>query len=55
MQATKWIADSEALKPRHYAIEYQPPVGYYLFVYEGKGCTHDYLQDTLEFAKRQAE
>ena len=29
-------------------------VGYYLFVYEGPRCTHDYLQDTLEQAREVA-
>jgi hypothetical protein len=25
--------------------------GFYLFVYEGTRCTHDYLQDSMELAK----
>ncbi len=28
--------------------------GYYLYVYDGERNTHDYLQDTLQFAKDQA-
>jgi hypothetical protein len=30
------------------------PVGFYLFVYEGALCTHDYVQDTIESAKELA-
>jgi hypothetical protein len=26
-------------------------VGYYLFVFEGERCSHDYLQDTIEKVK----
>jgi len=31
-----------------------PEVGWSLLVHEGERCTHDFLQDTLEIAKRQA-
>jgi hypothetical protein len=30
------------------------PVGFYLFVYEGTRCTHDYVQETIESAKESA-
>jgi hypothetical protein len=29
-------------------------VGYYLYVFDGNRCTHDYLQDTIDFAKHCA-
>lgn len=29
-------------------------IGYYLYVYDGDRCTHDYLQDTLAFAQDDA-
>ena len=32
-----------------------PEVGWYLYVYEGTKCTHDYLQDTKAIAMSQAE
>jgi hypothetical protein len=39
---------------RHFAIEYDGPAGYYLYVFEGERDIFDYLQDTLELAKEQA-
>ena len=51
----KWVADSEQLKPRHYVIEHDPAVGFYLFVFEGDESKYDYLQDTLDIAMSQAE
>jgi hypothetical protein len=36
-------------------IEHDPAVGWYLYVYQGGECTHDFLQDTLELAVEQAE
>jgi len=30
------------------------PVGFYLFVFQGGRCTHDYLQNDAEMAKRCA-
>ena len=29
-------------------------IGYYLYVYNGDRCTHDYLQDTLDLARECA-
>lgn len=29
-------------------------IGYYLYVYEGNRCTHDYLQDSLAAAQEEA-
>lgn len=29
-------------------------IGYYLYVYSGEQCTHDYLQDTMQGAKEHA-
>jgi len=44
----------------HYAdsrfvVERDDAVGWYLYVYHGDRCTHDYLQDTLELALEHAE
>ncbi len=50
----KWRAQSQALKPRTYEIEYDPLVGFYLYVFKNGKCTHDYLQDTLELTKEYA-
>ena len=36
-------------------VESTPEVGFYVYIYEGDRCTHDYLQDTLERAKSFAE
>ena len=32
----------------------RPEIGWYLYVFEGTKCTHDYLQDTEEKAKECA-
>ncbi len=50
----KWRADSECLKPRHYEIQHDPAVGFYLYVFEGSRCVRDHLQDTLEIAIESA-
>jgi hypothetical protein len=34
--------------------EDNPEVGFYLYVYEDEKCIRDYLQNTLEIAKRCA-
>ena len=40
---------------RHFRIEFGGEgIGYYLYVYDGEKCTHDYLQDTLAFAQADA-
>jgi hypothetical protein len=40
---------------RRFCIEFSGEgVGYYLYVYDGERCTHDYLQDTLAFAQADA-
>jgi len=46
----KWHANSKALDLRYYEIKHDPSVGFYLYVFEGKKCIRDYLQDTLELA-----
>ena len=46
----KWKATPEYLRPKHFEIERDPFVGFYLYVFEDDKCTHDYLQDTLEIA-----
>jgi hypothetical protein len=37
-----------------FEIEADSTVGFYLYVFDGDKCTHDYLQDTLDFAKQYA-
>lgn len=39
---------------RTFKIEQDEKVGFYLYAFEGDRCTHDYLQDTLAFAKECA-
>jgi hypothetical protein len=46
----KWRADSESLRPRYYEIKHDPPVGFYLYVFERGRCVEDHLQDSLEIA-----
>lgn len=50
----KWQANHHALKSRHYEIKQDSIVGFYLYVFEGDKCIHDYLQDTLETAMEYA-
>lgn len=45
----KWQAVSPFFTKR-YEIKYDPMVGFYLYVFEGDKCIHDYLQDTLDLA-----
>ncbi|MGL4347925.1 MAG: hypothetical protein ACRCSV_00480 [Chlamydiales bacterium] len=45
----KWQAVSQSFTKR-YEIKYDPMVGFYLYVFEGDKCIHDYLQDTLDLA-----
>jgi len=42
------------LGERTFEIARDGTVGWYLYVYVGDRCTHDYLQDTLEQAKSHA-
>jgi len=39
---------------RRFRIEQDGTAGFYIYAFEGEHCTHDYLQDTLEFAKKCA-
>ena len=50
----KWTARIERPKLMHFIIEYDDLVGYYLYAYENDINVADYLQDTLEVAKKQA-
>jgi hypothetical protein len=50
----KWRADSEKLRPRHFEIKKDSPVGFYLYVFEEDECVRDHLQDTLEIAMESA-
>ena len=34
-----------------FEIEEDSNVGFYVYVFDGDKCTHDYLQDTFELAK----
>jgi hypothetical protein len=42
---------------RRFSIVHDSAAGFYLYVYDGAKCTHDYLQDSLdaalEFARDQ--
>lgn len=46
----RWSATLESTQLRHYEIEYDPVVGFYLYVYEEGKCIRDHLQDALELA-----
>ena len=50
----KWSANSESIKSRHYEIDHDQSVGFYLYVFEGDKCIDDYLQDTLAIAMKYA-
>lgn len=50
----KWEAEIENPKKLRFIIDYDEYAGYYLYVYEGDVDIYDFLQDTLEIAKRQA-
>jgi hypothetical protein len=39
---------------KRFCIAHDPPAGFYLYVYDGERCTHDYLQDTLADAQEFA-
>jgi hypothetical protein len=39
---------------RRFTIEEDSTVGYYLYIFDEQRCSHDYLQDTLEVAKKFA-
>jgi hypothetical protein len=39
---------------RRFTIEEDSTAGYYLYIFDGQRCTHDYQQDTLEVAKKFA-
>ena len=48
----------ETLKAEHdgrrFRIVHDAQVGFYIYVYDGARCTHDYLQDTLDHAREFA-
>ena len=47
----KWRAiDVFIDPPRYYEIDYDPAIGYYLYVFENDKCMYDDLQFTLEIA-----
>jgi hypothetical protein len=50
----KWIAHLES-GDRRFEIKRDEKAGFYLYVYVGELCTHDYLQDSLEQAIAVAE
>jgi hypothetical protein len=39
---------------RRFRIVHDTAAGFYLYVYDGARCTHDYLQDTLHLAREFA-
>jgi hypothetical protein len=39
---------------RRFRIVHDTAAGFYLYVYDGARCTHDYLQDTLDDAREFA-
>jgi hypothetical protein len=42
-------------KDKKFIIEESlPDVGFYLYVYDNDSCTHDDLQDTIEYCKEDA-
>lgn len=36
-----------------FRIVHDTAAGFYLYVYDGARCTHDYLQDTLDHAREE--
>ncbi len=51
----KWEATVQHPKATRLVIEEDQGVGFYLYVFEGDRCAWDYLQDSLDAAKDQAE
>lgn len=49
-----WKTKSNNINSTHYKIKHDPSVGFYLYVFDGDRCIHDYLQDTLELAMEYA-
>jgi hypothetical protein len=39
---------------RRFRIVHDAAAGFYLYVYDGARCTHDYLQDTVDLAREFA-
>ena len=50
-----WKAQINDQPSKRFVIEEDEGIGFYLYVYEGEKCTHDYLQDTFQFAVEIAE
>ncbi len=46
------VADQPSIR---FVIEEDEGIGFYLYVYEGEECTHDYHQDTFQFAVELAK
>ena len=46
----KWLANTEALKPRKFEIKQDPLVGFYLYIFENEKCIRDHLENTQEIA-----
>ena len=49
----KWVTFSS--NTEKYEIEYEPGVGFYLYVYKNEECVKDYLQDSLEISMDLAQ
>jgi hypothetical protein len=55
-QSSKNVLETAILGNRKFEIVFGGEgVGFYLYIFEGEKCTHDYLQDTLAITKKFAE
>lgn len=45
---------STPIESKHFEIEHDIGVGFYLYVFENNRCISDFLQDSLELAKEYA-
>ena len=50
----KWVSKHQDEQSRTFEIKLDTNAGYYFYVYKNGIDTHDYLQDTLQFAKEDA-
>tara|TARA_Y100001935_G_scaffold239088_1_gene226265 strand:+ start:1484 stop:1693 length:210 start_codon:yes stop_codon:yes gene_type:complete len=56
MSETKYKSFEAIIGDSRFVIEEdKPEIGWYLYVYQNGVCTHDYLQDSLAIAKKQAQ
>lgn len=50
----QFISEPKNLEPKYFVIKQDVNIGFYLFVFIGKDCIEDYLQDSFELAVEQA-